>query len=77
LLGLRKIRLRSIDSELVEMLIEGSSLQLGEVKGDRLGVVGILSQQLVSAKMVFGEIDQLLRRGSGGIWEDLGVDMAG
>jgi hypothetical protein len=77
LLRLREIWLRSIYSEFIEMLVEGATLEFGEVERNRLGIIGVLSQQFMSTEMVLREVYQLLRGRSGAIWEDLRVDMAG
>lgn len=53
------------------MFVEGPTLELGEIECDRVGVVGILAQQVVSSQVVFGQLDELLWRGGLSIWKYL------
>lgn len=70
-----EVWLRRIHAEFIEMLVERGSLELWKVERNGWRIVGILSQQVMSAQMVLGEFDQLRGRRRGILCEDLREDV--
>lgn len=75
-LGESQVRLGRVHADLVEMLVQGSALQLRQIESDGRHLVRDLTEQVMATQMVLGERDQVCRGLCLDAGKQLGMDVA-
>lgn len=69
------MRTSAIDSKPVEMFVEGSALEFGQIEGNGAGSICILAIELMALQMIDRQLYQVFRWRLGAVWKYLREDV--